>query len=296
MSNVSNLNKTLPETYVKSLQNCAFIADSALTKTKEIIFPNTYETLNPQNKVLMHGIFFKHLFDKYLELLQTEFNDVQLKIMSNEMDNRPKISKTEYNDMPKRYRGVFVPFGKDNYVLNCQDEPRPFFTVKKSNRPELETLLDSAKMLIPVIYHTKWIDNNTGSKETLKAPYFTPKHSLKSHFVNDKQLSAIYNLGIIFRKIDQLTQIRVKEAISERHGAVDIYNEYLNEFKHQKDRYTNAQNKINSTQAETEGLQYLLDYAKEEEKSGIQVLLDIAKQNSEKKRAEIIAYIQKRVR
>ena len=238
------------------------------------------------------------MFHKYIEFLDIKLNDVQLQIISNETNDFPKISKEEYNKMPKRYRGVFIPFDKGHYVLHIQDEVRPVVSTRKTDRQKLEFLLDYARKLIPVIYSTKWIDISTQHDlKDVKKPDFYAKHSLVAKFVSNNQLETITKLRKIFMDIDDITRIYMKETLinkydnMSRHGAIDIYNEYQNELTN-KNRYTNAQNAINNAKAEKSGLEYLVQNAYQDDKKGLEILLKRAVKNYEIDRNKIIAGIK----
>ena len=298
MSNADKLKNMNPTDFVLELQNCAFIADTALKETQSQITPDTYKTLNPRNQVLANGIFFKNMFHKYIEFLDIKLNDVQLQIISNETNDFPKISKEEYNKMPKRYRGVFIPFDRGHYVLHTQDEVRPVVSTRKTDRQKLEFLLDYARKLIPVIYHTKWIDISTQHDlKDVKKPDFYAKHSLVAKFVSNRQLETVTKLRKIFMDIDDITRIYMKEILinkydnMSRHGAIDIYNEYQNELTNEN-RYTNAQNAINNAKAEKSGLEYLVQNAYQDDKKGLEILLKRAVKNYETDRNKIIASIK----
>lgn len=296
MSNADKLKNMNPTDFVLELQNCAFIADTALKEIQSQITPDTYQTLNPRNQVLANGIFFKNMFYKYIEfldikLLFKELNDVQLQIISNETNDFPKISKEEYNKMPKRYRGIFIPFDKEHYVLHTQDEARPVVSTRKTDRLKLEFLL-------AVIYSTKWIDiSKQHDLKDVKKPDFYNKHSLVAKFVTNNQLETITKLRKIFMEIDDITRIYMKEILINkydnmyRHGAIDIYNEYQNELTN-KNRYTNAQNAINYAKAETSGLEYLVQNAHQDDKKDLEILLERAVKNYEIDRNKIIASIK----
>ena len=76
MSNADKLKNMNPTDFILELQNCAFIADTALKETQSQITPDTYKTLNPRNQVLATGIFFKNMFHKYIEFLDIKLNDL----------------------------------------------------------------------------------------------------------------------------------------------------------------------------------------------------------------------------
>ena len=235
MSNASKRNDMNPEKFLLELQDCAFIADSALKETKSAIFPYTYKTLQPKNKVLANKIFFKNMFSKYMEFLDRKLDNEELQKLSNETNDFPKISTEEYKKMPKRYRGIFTPFDKEHYVLRSQDEARPVVSTNKSNKDKLEHLLEYANTLT----------------EKLKISY--GKLFLK--FVSKKQFNTVAELHKTFMAIDDITRIYMKEILVNkyddmaRHGAIDVYMEYQNELT-QNGRYAKAQNAINSAKTE----------------------------------------------
>ena len=298
MSNADKLKNMNPTDFILELQNCTFIADTALKETQSQITPDTYKTLNPRNQVLANGIFFKNMFHKYIEFLDTKLNDVQLQIISNETNDFPKISKEEYGKMPKRYRGVFIPFDRGHYVLHTQDEVRPVVSTRKTDRQKLEFLLDYARKLIPVIYHTKWVDFSTQHDlKDVKKPDFYDKHSLVAKFVSNKQLETITKLRKIFVDIDDITRIYMKEILinkydnMSRHGAIDIYNEYQNELTN-KNRYSIVQNDINAIKAYKESLTEMLNSADKKHRDCLQVMIE----NTNKKYQKVISDIKNRAR
>ena len=79
----------------------------------------------------------------------------------------------------------------------------------------------------------------------------------------------------------------------DRHGAIDIYNEYLNELTH-KNLYLNAQKSINAIKPT--GLQELLEHTDNKERDGINVLIDRAQEKYAKVRQQIITDVKNRVR
>lgn len=293
MQNVNKLKNMNPKDFIQKLQNCNFVANEALKETKNIIGQKKYETLNPQMQVLANKIFFKEMLDKYLEFLDRKLKDSQLQTLSNKTNDFPKISTEEYKKMPKRYRGIFVPFDKKHYVLHSQDEARPVVSTKKFDTQKLEALLDFARILIMTSesYGTKWQPN-------LKTSPKFAKHLLSPHFVSNNQIDIINKLRDTFIQIDEITDIYVKEILVNkydnmtRHGAIDVYMEYQNELTN-KNRYTDAQNAINITVSEYTGLQYLAEQTNEQDRYGILVLAQYAKQSAEAKKKEIIANMLK---
>lgn len=292
MSNASKLKKMDQTIVVHNMKNCSYIAAQAWEKTLSKIYPNYYEDLNPQNKVLFYGIFFNQLFSEYMTFLNIKFDDIQLRIIANQHHTLPTIDVTEYRNMPKRYRGVFTLTDSDTYSLRLPNESRPAITFKETDKGKLETLLDYARKLIPVIYKTKWIDPTEG--KGIKEPDFYKNFSLSAYFVQDKQMFAIDELNKTFKKIDDITKTyKTTIAINKhRHGATDIYNEYRNELTN-KNRYLNAQKALTETQkTETNGLKELLNHVDEKDRSGIQTLIEYANRNPEKIRRQIIANLK----
>ncbi len=268
--NAQELNKSVPFEFVKIHEYTndgvyvRFVVNNALIKTDETIHN---KPLNPQNKVLMYGIFFNNLLNEYKEYLTTTFKDPDLKKTINKSDTRPMISAKEYKSMPKRYRGAFIKYDSEHYILHNQGRNRLIFVKSQSNKKELESLLKQAKDLIPIIYKTDTsniaiINMLSSLNEPLitqnemqyfQEPAFSEKHSLSAYFVSNKQMYAIKKLGYIFNRVGDITIskdrdivfIEDNERINLRHGARDIYNEYKNELT-VKNSILNAQLRINS--------------------------------------------------
>ncbi len=301
MSNTSKLQNMDPTKIVENSENCAFIADNALNSAKGTIYPNTYKNLKPQDQVLFYGILFKNMLYKYLELLDIKLTNPELRTLTNpkfqaisneSFKDWPTISKTEYQQMPKRYRGIFAPKDKDNYILHTQDEPRALVTVKKSDELALDILLEHAVVNISEIYRTKPIDIRPLSKKKrhdlnknldkiAKEPYFSDKRAIPAKFISNKKMAAIDALQKTFSEIDNMTRLYVKEILIQkydnfpRHGAIDVYNEYRNELTN-KNRYANAQNDINTIKVYKDSLTELLNNADEKHRDCLQVMIEKA--------------------
>lgn len=296
MSNASKLKKMDQTIVVHNMKNCSSIAAQAWEKTLSKIYPDYYEDLNPQNKVLFYGIFFNQLFSEYMTFLNIKFDDIQLRIIANQHHTLPTIEAAEYKSMPKRYRGVFEKLDSDTYSLRLPNESRPAITFKETDKAKLESLLDYARKLIPFIYKTKWTNPTEG--KGIKEPDFYKNFSLSAYFVQDKQMFAIDELNKTFKKIDDITKSqKTRIAVNKnRHGATDIYNEYKNELTN-KNCYLNAQNYIKEIQKpETNGLKELLDHADKEDNSGLKYLIEHVEQTPARLRQQIIANLKSRTK
>lgn len=317
MSNTSKLQNMDPTKIVENSENCAFIADSALSKAKGTIYPNTYKSLKPQDQVLFYGVLFKNMLYKYLEVLDIKLTNPELQVLTNpnfqaifneSFKDWPTISKTEYQQMPKRYRGIFAPKDKDNYILHTQDEPRVLVTVKKSDELALDILLEKAVTQISKIYRTKPIDIRPLSKKKrhdlnrnlgkiAQEPYFSDKRAIPAKFISNKKMATIDALQKTFSDIDNITQLYVKEILIQkydntpRHGAIDIYNEYQNELTN-KNRYSIVQNDINAIKAYKESLTEMLNSADKKHRDCLQVMIE----NTNKKYQKVISDIKNRAR
>lgn len=317
MSNTYKLQNMDPTKIVENSENCAFIADSALSKAKAVIYPNTYKSLKPQDQVLFYGVLFKNMLYKYLELLDIKLTNPELQALTNpniqaisneSLQDWPTVSKTEYEKMPKRYRGIFAQKNKDNYILHTQDEPRVLVTVKKSDELALDVLLEHAVIQLSEIYRTKPIDIRPLSKKKrhdlnrnlgkiAKKPYFSDKRAIPAKFISNKKMAAIDALQKTFSDIDNITQLYVKEILIQkydntpRHGAIDIYNEYQNELTN-KNRYSIAQNDINTIKAYKDSLTEMLNSADEKHRDCLQVMIE----NTNKKYQKVIYDIKNRTR
>lgn len=309
MLNARKLKDLTPRTIASEIQNYSIIAKMALADTESEIsvvhidfmgtpvsYANSYEKLNPQNKVLAHGIFFKKLYEKYMAYLIVNFNDPWAQT-GTRYANRPMITKAEFQKMPKRYRSIFAQYDATHYVL--REHKDIILTVASANKEQLKGLLYNARMTIPLIYNIeprenvpqmtdkeheqKWLDRTLES--TFMKPAFV-LDSLSAQHVSDQQIKTIYKLRDTFRDIDAISYMWTNER-DNTHRAADIYAQYMNELSH-KNRYD-----LNS---ETRGLQTLYDNAPESERSGIVVLIKHAQENYAKKRQQMISNAQSRVK
>lgn len=255
MLNAYKLRNMNPTNFVRNTQNCTFVATKALNETKQTVCSKTYKKLNPQNKALACGVFFQNLFTNYLKYLNINLQEPVLKAQKEYISNFTKISDIEYNLMPKRYRELFIKQNKSNYILREHDEPLEItnvFTAKKSDIKELEQLLLNAKILIPLVYKTRWVDvpaKNGSPKTTVSELDFAPKYSLSAQFVKSQKLETIQKLYTIFQRIDDLTlayqrpEYRLEyrhKKLCQRYGARDLFAEYQKE-QEQKNKFIRMQ-------------------------------------------------------
>ena len=283
MLNSSKLKQMHPAKFVQQAGACDKIAVAALRETKEILLPDTYETLKPQDKLLANGIFFEIFFEKYKHLLNAEQKN---KSQGN------NISVAEYKSMPKRYRGVFVPKDSESYVLHNNWLSTKIISTK--NKQKVKGLLSYADRFIPAISPAVAEMKAKGHPiaDKIDDSMFAPKHSLSAYFVSNLQMCALEEVQKTFVNICAISAIYNIENFN-RHGAIYIYNEYLNELTH-KNRYLNAQKAINALKPT--GLQELLNCADDKERDGINVLIERAQEKYAKVRQQIITDVKNRVK
>ena len=279
--------------------------------TPRFYYEKAYRQLNPQNRMLTNGIFFKSLFDEYLAHLNINFDDIRLQTKT-AYTIYPMISKQEYDTMPKRYRGIFMPYDSQHYVLhsNLIQPHATVIFVKQDKKKELKELLESARILLPVIYKTqfrkhipqltqeeynkRWLNRTVAS--VCVEPAFVPQESISGQHISDQQIDALQRLCDIFTRIDDMTMSYKRDINSKiRSNAFRIYEEHQNELT-QKNRYLDAQNAINRARKETTGLQELSTRAPKTEHAGIDVLLEQAQKNYADARQRIIAAIPGRTK
>jgi hypothetical protein len=189
-----------------------------------------YKTHNPQNKVLMHGIMYYALYNLYMKHVKKGFNSVLLSDSQKQYNSSKLIIDfTVYDYLPKKYRGIFVPYDSDNYILNT---PYKNLTLayNKKNKDKLEKLLERAKMLIPVIYKEPTPDADFGGVlQIYEQPAFT-HDSRDANRVSDEQLKTILELREIFIDISNIT-LPIATTPNHETNAYHILDEYINEKK-----------------------------------------------------------------
>ena len=295
--NISKLKKMNPAEFCQKIVQYNMIATIVFHKTNGVIYPETYETLNPQNQVLAHGIFFKNLLAKYLAYLNINLHDPWLQT-GTKYTNRPMISKVEFQNMPKRYRSIFTQYDSSHYILN--EHKDTILTVPAANKEQLKSLLYKARTLIPNIYKTdvrdnvptlsdqeheqKWLNRTLG--DTFMKPAFVP-NSLSAHNVSNDQIKVIEQLRDIFIELDGISIMWTQER-DNTHCAADIYAQYLNE--------TSQTNRYLKMAFETRGLRTLYNNAPESERSGIAFLIKRAQEQSAAKRQQMIADMRDRIK
>lgn len=274
MDNAEKLKTMLPRTTVYDMGHIfahrthngapASIFDKALEKQPYVYHTAfnsaEYTTENARNQVLFHGIMFKELFDVYTTYLKKPFDNCLLSPLfidiKQNQDKRFLIDFIQYKQLPKRFRGIFVKYDEDNYILNI---PNPVMTItyNKKDRQKLEKLLLRAKMLIPVIYkdvssiiwddepdaedHNLW----TGTK--VRTPAFV-KNSPSAKCVSDEQLATIRELHNIFIEIAKIT-LPVATKQKENSGALEILEE-LNKECYQREIFVRAQDEAKNLKAD----------------------------------------------
>ena len=193
-----------------------------------------YTDTNPQNQVLMHGILFDALLNMYLIHFKKCFDNILLSDFrdNNTINKKVIIDFIEYNNLPKRYRGIFVQYDSDHYVLNVPYK-NMVMTYNKKDKAKLKKLLLRAKMLIPVIYKTKKTvpDMDFGGMLQFyehampESPAFV-SDSADAKRVTDEQLKTIHELHDIFVEIAKIT-LPVETKVKTE--ACDVYYEYKRE-------------------------------------------------------------------
>ncbi len=195
-----------------------------------------YSFSNPQGKVLMHGIIYKALFNIYMEYVKKSFDSVLLADIQKQY-NKDKIiiDFISYNDLPKKYRGIFVPYDNDNYILNVPYN-KMNIAYNKKNKTRLEYLLKRAKMLIPVIYREPSPDLDLGGTfKVYTNPCYVPD-SKAAQKVSNEQLYTIHELHDIFVEISKIT-LPLQNVPHTGKNAYKILNEYITEQNQQDTVY-----------------------------------------------------------
>ena len=193
---------------------------------------NRYCFSNPQGKVLMHGIIYKALFNIYMEYIKKSFDSVLLADIQKQY-NKDKIiiDFISYYELPKKYRGIFVQYDKDNYILNIPYNNMNI-AYNKKNKTKLEQLLERAKMLIPVIYREPTPDIDFGGTfKVYENPFYVPD-SKTAQRVSDEQINAILDLHDIFVEISKIT-LPLRTYPNKYARAYKILDEYYKEQNQQ---------------------------------------------------------------
>ena len=212
----------------------------------------SFEKQNPHNRVVLYGCFFESLYWDYLERLTCKIQNWRLPSsgyfhnypwedssisLYKRRDERPYISDSAYEKMPKRYRGVFKKYNSIAYVLNTHAAPYKIFIVKPENRPEMESLL---------LNMAEILDKANGIRGN-----FVENSAQQANDITKEQIDDIKTLHDICVKLNNITQPGFKHSFAhagenhkQRHGATDVYNEYRNE-RSKKNRYLKLQEQIN---------------------------------------------------
>lgn len=254
-----------PDIFLSDLKNLKYSISSIWEPEDFIYDGKSFENQNLYNRVVIYGRFFECLYDDYLERLTCKIQNWRLPssgyfpkypwdttpadMQLYKRDERPYITDGAYEKMPKRYRGVFKKYNSITYVLNTHAEPYKIFIVKQENRPEMEALL--LKM-------AEILDNN---KVCLRGSGFVEDSSPDANKVTKEQIDATKEMYDICVKLNSITEPGFKRSVvhagenqKQRHGALDIYNEYTSELS-QKNRYLKLQEKINSAKQKRDSQQ-----------------------------------------
>ena len=247
-----------PDVLLSNLMNLEYSVSEAWNPEKFMCTTGkTFEGENLHNRLIIYGMFFTDFYWNYFERLTCKiqnkclpssgyFHNYPWEILTDtklvkKRDKRPYISDGAYTKMPKRYRGVFKRYNSIAYVLNTNAAPHKIFIVKPENRPEMESLL--LKM-------AKILDATT------------PEHSIPNYIVEDsspyanditkEQIDIIKELRDICVKLNSITKPGFKHTFAHagetnrpRHGAFDIYHEYMGELS-KKNHYLELQKQINN--------------------------------------------------
>jgi Zn-finger nucleic acid-binding protein len=326
MLNSLKLRELNPNDVVRKAGDFDSYAADALYDTNKAFAPQrkTYESLNPKNKVLANGIFFNNLFNAYMSILNADFKDLRLQTKTAFTD-RVMISASEYKALPKQIRGLFMQYDYDNYVLHSNDEPHYVLSVKQKDKAELRSLLEKARILLPVIYKTKWRENapeltqeehnkkwlNRTIGRHFTEPDIAP-NSLRSRFVSDIEIDAIEKLRAIFVRLGEITTIhkcdqvcyektpKDKKVAREedreyiyKPTAATLYKEYKDGLT-QQGRYLRAQHAIDRVSAK--GITTLVQVSAPENRSGLLALAEYTKRNYGPARQQIINDMRSRIK
>ena len=235
---------------------------SAIGGTQAFMYNSKpFEQQNPYNRVSMYGDFFEDLYNDYFERLTCKIKNWRLPssgyfhnypwedsdVSLYKRDARPYISDGAYKKMPKRYRGVFKKYNSIAYVLNIHAAPYKIFIVRPENRPEMESLL--LKM-------AELLDAQNPISRIRRC--FVKDSSPDANKVTKEQIDAIKELYDICVKLNNITEPGFKRSFShagenhkKRHGAIDIYNEYIVE-QSRKNHYLELQKQLHNAELKRE--------------------------------------------
>ena len=252
-----------PDILLSDLENLKY-SISTNWEPKYFMYDNkSFEKQNLHNRIISYRIFFNYLYWDYFERLTCKIQNRRLPSSGYfhnypwedsstslfKRDERPYISDSAYEKMPKRYRGVFKQYNSIAYVLNTHAAPYKIFIVRPQNRPEMEALL--LKM-------AEILDNKEGC---LRGSRIVEDSSPDANKVTKEQIDAIKELRDICVKLNSITEPGFKRSFAhagenhkQRHGATDIYNEYMGELS-QKNRYLKLQEQINSAKQKRDSQQ-----------------------------------------
>lgn len=224
-NNFETIQNTYPTKLLNNVNNSVPLVNDALTQTQKAFlilykkenicdfYDNMYKNFDTSTQISFHMDFFINLFEEYGTLL----NPKKQTTPKNEL---PLISNTEYQKMPKIYRGAFKPYNSEHYILHTHNQtPQMILSIKKTEKMKTKFLFDEIIHLFLKSYSIENINKLYSIFEEI-----------------DKNIS-LYKNRIVVNNYRN-------DSIKNRHGAWDIYIEYQNELTH-KDFYAIPQNKIN---------------------------------------------------
>lgn len=223
---IQSKSKETKKSYLKGIKSFAVVLQKQ-PFVSEAFNQYEYPHRNPQNQILCHAITYNAMFNVFMKYVKNGFDDILLSdIQQKNTNGRTIIDFVTYNKLPKKYRGIFVKYDNDNYVLNV-----PFkgmvFAYNKKNKLKLEQLLKRAQVLLPVIYKEPSPDVNFGGVlQLFDGPAFVQNNTKSAYLVTSEQLKTVIELHDIFVEIAKIT-LPFTTVPSPQHNAYDILNEYI---------------------------------------------------------------------
>lgn len=245
-------------TALQETQNEFLLLNPDIDKEHCDFYNDVYKKLNPRNELLFHAAFFYGMVNEYKKLLNQKY------LLKTEL---PLISKTEYQNMSKIYRGAFTPYDENHYILRVHSTlcPKRFLSLDKKT-------LRLFKRALHIIYTIQDESADIKYDPDSMFPLFADDPKCNSAFINwaylpeqfgivpveRKRIKTLEILYSTFSEIDKnlsfhenriIVNDYKKDPIKNRHGAWDIYIEYQNELTH-KNFFANSQEKINLAKKE----------------------------------------------
>ena len=199
---------------------------------QKTLFLNEYDKASPQNKVIYWGALFDSLLNFFIDNSLVGAQEYKI------------ISKSEYDQMPKRYRSAVKKYDND-YTISSTSKSK--MTLECTDDTAFIRLANEAEKLIKKIYNSKQIttgnlieyqsgydeDGNPWWFEKYECINVAVKSSasrFQQQFVTDEQISAIRRLRTIFTNIAEMTYF-----VQHKSNAKDIIWEYETAKSNQND-------------------------------------------------------------